>query len=143
MSELLNVLVVGSTGGTGRATVERLVAEGHRVTAFSRHADRLASEIDNIITVNGDATDPNAIEQAVAGQDVVIITLGITENPLRVRLFGPACTPADVRSHGIKTVIAAMKKHGVRRLIVQSSYGVGATPKAFWASRINYSLIFC
>lgn len=44
MSELLNVLVVGATGGTGRATVERLAAEGHRVTAFSRSADRLANE---------------------------------------------------------------------------------------------------
>ena len=34
-----NILVVGATGGTGRATIERLVQDGHRVTAFSRHAD--------------------------------------------------------------------------------------------------------
>ncbi len=127
MSRLLNVLVMGATGGTGRATVERLVAEGHRVTAFSRHADRLASEINGIITVNGDATDPTAVAQAVVGQDVVIVTLGITENPFRVRFLGPARTPIDVRSRGTKNVIEAMKKHGVRRLIVQSSYGVGAT----------------
>lgn len=127
MSELLNVLVVGATGGTGRATVERLADEGHRVTAFSRSADRLAIEIDGITTINGDVTDSQAVEQAVAGQDVVIVTLGITENPLRVRFLGPARTPINVRSQGTKHVIAAMKKHGVRRLIVQSTYGVGAT----------------
>lgn len=127
MSELLNVLVVGATGGTGRATVKRLLAEGHSVTAFSRSADRLANEIEGITTVNGDATNPQAVEKAVAGQDVVIVTLGITENPLRVRFMGPAQTPMNVRSQGTKNVIAAMKKHGVRRLIVQSSFGVGAT----------------
>ena len=114
MSELLNVLVVGATGGTGRATVERLAAEGHRVTAFSRSADRLASEVNGITTVNGDVTDPQAVEQAVAGQDVVIVTLGITENPLRVRILGPARTPLDVRSRGTKHVITAMQKHGVQ-----------------------------
>lgn len=112
MSELLNVLVVGATGGTGRATVERLAAEGHRVTAFSRSADRLANEIDGITTVNGDVTDPHAVEQAVAGQDVVIVTLGITENPLRVRFLGPARTPINVRSQGTKHVISAMKSMG-------------------------------
>ena len=127
MSELLKVLVVGATGGTGRATVERLAAEGHCVTAFSRNADKLAREIEGIITFNGDATSLEAIDKAVAGQDVVIVTLGITENPFRVRFFGPARTPVDVRSRGTKNVIAAMKKHGVKRLVVQSTYGVGAT----------------
>ena len=51
MSESQRILVVGATGGTGRATVARLAAEGHSVTAFSRSADRLSEEIDGIVTV--------------------------------------------------------------------------------------------
>ena len=39
--ESLKILVVGATGGTGRATVEKLLCEGHYVTAFSRSADVL------------------------------------------------------------------------------------------------------
>lgn len=121
------ILVVGATGGTGRATIEHLVQDGHRVTAFSRHADSLAELSELVTAFNGDATNPNDVERAVEGHDAVIVTLGIAENPIRVRLFGTARTPIDVRSVGTRNVIAAMKKHGVRRLVVQSSYGVGET----------------
>lgn len=121
------VLVVGATGGTGRATIAELVQDGHRVTAFSRHADALAGTSDLITAFNGDATNPDDVDRAVQGQDAVIVTLGIAENPIRVRLLGAAKTPNDVRSVGTRNVIAAMRRHGVRRLVVQSSYGVGET----------------
>ena len=126
------VLVVGATGGTGRAAVARLAADGHAVTAFSRRASRLTDEaeglgIEGLATIDGDATDPEAVGAAVAGQDAVVVTLGIAENPLRVRVLGPARTPIDIRSRGTETVIEAMRTHGVRRLVVQSTFGVGAT----------------
>ena len=142
MSESLKVLVVGATGGTGRAAVARLVAEGHTVTAFSRSASRLANEIDGLVAVDGDVTDPSAVDRAVAGQDVVIVTLGIAENPLRVRLLGPARTARDVRSRGTRNVIAAMHRQGVTRLIVQSSYGVGETrARLGLADRLFFDLV--
>ncbi len=92
--------------------------------------------------LNGDATNPDDIDRAVAGHDAVIITLGITENPLRVRLFGAARTPDNVRSAGTRNVIAAMRKHGVGRLVVQSSYGVGETRSSLrWVERLFFSLL--
>ena len=57
----------------------------------------------------------------------MVVTVGIRVNPLRVRVLGPSGTPLHVRSAGTRRVIAAMKTHGVRRLVVQTSYGVGAT----------------
>lgn len=123
----LNILVVGATGGTGRATVSKLLDEGHRVTAFSRSANALKPNSQNLVTINGDVTDPTQLDQAVRGQDVVIVTLGISENPLWVRFFGSARTPVNVRSVGTRNVISCMRKHGVQRLVVQSSYGVGET----------------
>jgi uncharacterized protein YbjT (DUF2867 family) len=82
---------------------------------------------DRLRSCQGDALDPVAVEQAVQGQDAVVVTLGISENALRVRLLGPARTPLDVRSAGTRHVIAAMRKHGVRRLVVQTTFGVGET----------------
>ena len=123
----LRVLVVGATRGTGRATVEQLLADGHLVTAFSRSADKLDIESDRLRLVSGDAMNPADVEAAVAGHDAVVVTLGISDNPLRVRLVGPKRTPLDVRSRGTENVIAAMRKHGVRRLVVQTTFGVGAT----------------
>jgi putative NADH-flavin reductase len=121
------ILVVGATGGTGRALVERLVVEGHEVTALSRHPERLGITGESLRRRSGDALDPADVERAVAGHDAVVVTLGISESPLRVRVLGPAHTPIDVRSSGTANVIAAMRKHGVRRLVVQTSYGVGET----------------
>ncbi|MGB5701820.1 MAG: NAD(P)-binding oxidoreductase [Polyangiales bacterium] len=136
------VLVVGATGGTGRATIEALLERGHRVTAFSRHAEALEQSSERLRLLNGDATKPDDVDRAVEGHDAVIITLGITENPLRVRFFGAARTPNDVRSAGTRNVIAAMRRHGVRRLVVQSSYGVGETRDNLrWVERLFFSLL--
>ncbi|HVK78101.1 MAG TPA: NAD(P)H-binding protein, partial [Kofleriaceae bacterium] len=123
----MKVLVIGSTGGSGRAAVAHLLTEGHEVTAFARRADPTLAPHARLSVVTGDALDPADVDRAVAGQDAVVVTLGITENPLRVRLRGPARTALDVRSAGTRNVIAAMRRHGVRKLVVQTSYGVGDT----------------
>src|SRR5687768_13922406 len=123
----MRILVIGATGGSGRAAIEHLLAAGHHVTAFVRRADANTSVPAGLGYVQGDAMRAEDIERAVKGHDAVIVTLGITENPLRVRFFGPARTPLDVRSRGTRNVIAAMKKHGVRKLVVQTTYGLGET----------------
>lgn len=122
----MKVLVLGSTGGSGRAAVTHLLQAGHEVTAFSRRQDAF-SEAPRLRIFEGNAMHPADIERAVKGQDAVVVTLGISENPLWVRLFGAARTPLDIRSTGTQHAIAAMKKHGLRRLVVQTTYGVGAT----------------
>jgi putative NADH-flavin reductase len=142
---VMKVLVLGATGGSGRAAVEHLLAAGHNVTVFARTAveqnvDARAPQ--RLRYFQGDALDPAAVEQAVAGHDAVVVTLGIRENALRVRLLGPARTPLDVRSAGTRHVIAAMRKHGVRRLVVQTTYGVGETrDKLGLIDRLFFTLI--
>lgn len=123
----MKVLVMGATGGSGRAAVEELLSAGHQVTAFARRPEALPVASEHLKVFQGDATKPGDVERAVAGQDAVVVTLGISENPLTVRMRGSARTPLDVRSAGTRNVISAMRKHGVRKLVVQSSYGVGET----------------
>ena len=122
----MKVLVFGSTGGSGRAAVEHLVAQGHEVSAFVRRAAG-AKVPAGVKLMEGDVMQREDVDGAVQGQDAVIVTLGIRENPLRVRLFGPARTPLDVRSTGTRHVIEAMRRHSVPKLVVQTSYGVGDT----------------
>ena len=142
MEHSQKVLVVGATGGTGRATIDALLKQGHQVTAFSRHAESLEIDSGRVTLRNGDATNPDDVDRAVAGHDAVIVTLGIAENPMRVRLLGARKTPNDVRSTGTRNVIAAMQKHGVRKLVVQSSYGVGETrDRLRWIDRLFFKLL--
>lgn len=136
----MHVLVVGATGGSGRAAVDALVSRGHTVTALSRHASTLTGS--QVRGVDGDATDPATVDALVAGHDAVVVTLGISEDPVRVRLRGPAATPLDVRSRGTRLVVESMRRHGVRRLVVQTSYGVGATrPLLPLATRVVFALL--
>ena len=117
------VLVIGASGGSGRKTVEALIEEGHQVTALSRSASKVFGK--DIGTVDGSALDKDNLKVAMLNQEVVIITLGITENPLRVRLLGPAKTPMNIRSEGTRLAIETMKELNIKRLLVQTSFGTG------------------
>ncbi len=121
------ILIVGATGGSGRAAVDHFVSLGYHVTAFSRSASRQFQRSHLLTPYDGDVMNETDVDQAVQGHDAVIVTLGISENPLRVRFFGSKGTADDVRSCGTRNVIAAMHRHGINRLVVQSSYGVGET----------------
>lgn len=138
----MKILVIGSTGGSGRAAVDHLLAAGHEVTAFSRRADRIETRSERLRFFHGDAMNPSDVIRAVRGQDAVIVTLGISENPLRVRLLDAARTPMDVRSVGTRNVISAMRKGSVRKLVVQTSYGVGETRHLLgFVDRLFFKLI--
>lgn len=135
------VLVVGATGGSGRAAVESLLEAGHTVTAFARDTSTFAPH-PRLAAISGDVLNAEDLDRAVRGHDAVIVTLGIRDNALRVRLFGRANTALDVRSRGTKHVIAAMKTHGVRKLIVQTSFGVGETKtKLPFVYRLLFALL--
>jgi nucleoside-diphosphate-sugar epimerase len=123
----MNVLVVGATGGSGAAAARALLSAGHRVTAFARSPETLEIESSALSRARGDVTNARDVLDAVEGHDAVIVTLGIRENPLAVRVRGPKRTPMNVRSEGTRIVIEAMRARGVDRLVVQTTYGVGET----------------
>jgi nucleoside-diphosphate-sugar epimerase len=120
----MKVLVVGASRGTGAELVTELVDRGHDVTAYARHA---VAVDDRVRAVAADVLDRAALGEAMIGQDAVAVTLGIPENPFRVRLTRRASAPLDIRSRGTQLVVDAMREHGVRRLVVQSTYGIGET----------------
>ncbi|ACZ30465.1 NAD-dependent epimerase/dehydratase [Xylanimonas cellulosilytica DSM 15894] len=127
----MDILVVGATRGTGRALTDTLVADGHTVTAFGRTATATFATTPpgpgTLRAVDGDVLDADAVAKAVAGQDAVVVTLGISDNPVTVRLLRRASTALDVRSRGTAVVLGAMRDQGVRRVVVQTTYGLGDT----------------
>lgn len=134
------VLVVGASGGSGKKTVEALIREGHEVTALSRSASKVFGN--KVRTVNGSALDKKILKEAIKGQDSVIITLGISESPIKVRFSGPSRTPLNIRSEGTRLVIEVMKELGVKRLIVQTTYGSGPSKdKLGFVDRMFFDLL--
>ncbi len=109
------VIVFGSTGTVGIHLIEQHLAKGYAVTAFSRKKEKLSNiEHPNLTISEGDVFNPNDVNKAVKGQDVVIVALGSGKSRKGV-----------VRSQGTKNIIAAMHHNGVKRLICQTTLGAG------------------
>lgn len=123
----MKVLVVGASRGSGNQAVRELAAAGHDVTAFARTASAADYGPATVRRVDGDVMSPADIEKAAIGQDAVVVTLGISDNPLKVQLLRRAGTALRVRSDGTREVVGAMQRQGVARLVVQSTYGLGDT----------------
>lgn len=140
MKHSKKIVVIGATGGSGKHTVETLLAQGHQVTAVSRSASRVFTS--NVNCIDGSALDKTILRQAIQGQDAVVITLGISENPIRVRFMGAQQTPQNIRSAGTQSVIEVMKELGVTRLIVQTTYGSGPSKhKLRFIDRLFFNLL--
>lgn len=110
----MNITVFGATGTIGRLVVEQALAAGHQVTAFTRDAARVTAHHERLHVVEGDATDPAACLPAVEGADAVVVTLG-------------AGRKGVVREAGTRAVVTAMRQAGVRRLVCQSTLGIGSS----------------
>ncbi len=110
----MRIAVFGSTGGNGRLILDEAMRRGHEVTAFARRGGALVGVAGLAGVVEGDGRNRADVEKAVAGQQVVIMTVSGRGEP------GVA---ADIA----RAVITAMAAHGVFRLVTTSSYGMVAT----------------
>ena len=111
------VLIVGATGGTGRQLVAQALERGHEVTALVRNPAKLLVDDPRLTVIRGDVLDYDAVERAVAGQGAVVSALG------HKRFF----YPTRILSEGTGNLLKAMRAHGVRRLVCETSLGIGSS----------------
>jgi putative NADH-flavin reductase len=107
--ENMIITIFGAAGQTGKPLVERALALGYKVTAFI-HKAGLPVKHNNLIIIQGDVTDPDAVDRAVRGAHAVINVLNTKANAKNKPV-----------TRGTQNILAAMDKYGVRRLIMSSS----------------------
>lgn len=104
----MRVTVFGATGVIGQLAVAELLSAGHEVVAYVRNPGKVPPTWDGRVTVVvGELTDAAIVDNAVAGSDAVVSTLGAG---LRTVVGTPLVD-------GARNIVAAMKKHGVSRFI--------------------------
>jgi putative NADH-flavin reductase len=108
----MKVVVFGGTGSVGRLVVEQALQQGHEVTVFTRDASAVGRSDERLRVVEGDVFDADTLVPVVASQDAVVVALG-------------GGRKGGVRARGTAAVVEAMNRTGVRRLVVQSTLGVG------------------
>lgn len=127
------VLVTGAGGFIGSHLVERLVAEGATVRAFVRYTSRgdrillrqLPEEAHaSIDVVAGDLRDPQAVQQAVAGVDVVFHLGAIVSIPYS---YVHPYETAETNFMGTLNVLQACRAHETPRLVHTSTSEVYGT----------------
>jgi putative NADH-flavin reductase len=111
----MKIAVFGATGGTGREVVKQALAAGHQVTALARNPASLDSADSDLTVVAGNVLDIEAVQQALTGADVAVVSLGSTAN-----------NPDNIVSQGTQVILDAIGQlGGPRRIVVVSSIGVG------------------
>ena len=92
----MKVAVVGATGNAGQRIVKELASRGHQVTAIARNAKDVP---DGVTVKTVDATDSDALVEAIRGHDAVVSALRFSDSDPQ-------------------QLIEAVKKSGVPRYIV-------------------------
>lgn len=166
----VKVLILGATGGTGRALVEQAVAQGHIVTAFARDPAKVRTSHENLRVRQGDILNYDSVEMAINGQDAVLSALGVRppiglvvilailcqvvakglalSGPFNwlVRLGVPLLAilillrKKTILSDGTRNIVQAMQKLGVKRFVCESSLGIGDS-KGQLGFLYNYILV--
>ena len=110
----MRLVVFGSTGGTGRELLERALEQDHEVVAYARDPTKLNHlKHARLEVIRGDVLDSVGVESAVVGQQAVLCTIGA------------GAKRTTLREEGTRNIVEAMVRAGVKRLICQSSLGVG------------------
>ena len=108
---------MGQPGEQGVNSSLRRWKRGHLVTAFARNPSALGVAHPNLTVVKGDVLDYPSIAGAVRGQDAVLSALG------HKRFF----YPTRILSEGTRNLVRAMETQGVKRLVCETSLGIGGS----------------
>jgi putative NADH-flavin reductase len=105
----IRLLILGATGGTGRALVEQARARGHHVTALVRSPQKLGASRESVTVRQGNPLNARELRAVLPGHDAVLSVLGPP---------GPGATTI-FRDSG-RSLVEAMRDAGPSRLLVVS-----------------------
>src|SRR5438132_14365982 len=109
----MNIVVIGSTGRTGRFVLEEGIRRRHAMTAFTRRPDALADIAGLGMVVHGDGRNLEDIRRAIRGQDVVISIVAPEGRG-----------PTTVVSDGARAGLTARREARVRRIGTVRGYAI-------------------
>ena len=112
----MRILLIGASGGVGRATLDEAARRDWFVVAQTRNPAKLGALPGEGQVLACDPCDANALTDGLGRADAAIYALGVTG-------FGPT----TLFSRSTEALIAAMGRVGVRRLVAITGVGAGET----------------
>jgi len=116
----MRVLVTGATGKVGHAIASALLERGDSVRGLVRDTKRAASVLPaGIEPIQGDVTDPESLDAAAEGCELVFNSMGMPEQWVRDDAIFDR-----VNAQGSGELARAAKRTGIRRFIHTSTHDV-------------------
>src|SRR5262245_36806923 len=106
----MRLLIIGASGGTGRALIRQAGERGHEITAFVRSPQELAGGARGVTIRQGDPRNVSELLAILPGHDAVLSALG-----------PPGPGPTTILSAGARSTVEAMQAGGLRRLLIVSA----------------------
>jgi predicted dehydrogenase/nucleoside-diphosphate-sugar epimerase len=110
------VLVTGGSGFLGSALVRRLRERGEQPRVLLRRPAAPGSAVAGLDAVYGSLGEPDVVDRAVAGVEVVYHVGAAMKGGAEEYQAGTVC--------GTRNIVEACRRHGVKRLVYVSSMGV-------------------
>ncbi|MDP7421714.1 MAG: NAD-dependent epimerase/dehydratase family protein [bacterium] len=124
------IVVTGGAGFIGSNLAEELFHQGHEVRVIdnfiSGRLDNLVSFIDGITLYDADILDPAALDEALAGADIVFHLAAVT--PVPQSLEDPVTT-TRTNEEGTVRVLDHSRRAGVKLVVFASSAAVYGNPE--------------
>jgi nucleoside-diphosphate-sugar epimerase len=120
-NESLKFTITGGAGFLGINLIRYLLKEGHKVTSLDIAEFNYPDVQDQVRVIQGDIRDPKAVDQAIAGADIVVHAAAALPLYKKEDIFS-----TDVE--GTRNVLEAAYRHQVDRLIHISSTAVYGIP---------------
>ena len=109
----MKLIIFGATGTVGIQLLKQSLQQGYEVTAFARNPEKLNSLPQvNLRIFKGDILNPKDAEDDMHDHDAVLCALGDGKK-------------GKIRAAGTKNIITAMQRKGIRRLVCQTTMGLG------------------
>jgi len=128
----MHILILGSTGRTGRLLLREALNRGHTVNVLIGHISSLPVKPELVNVFEGTPLNKYTLADAMKGCDAVLSTLNIS----RISDFPWAKlrTSKDFLSLSMKNIVEAAGEQHVDRIIITTAWGVAETRKdiPFW-----------
>ncbi len=131
-TDIQRVMIVGG-GKTGFYLAQKLSERGDFVKIIERNKDRcyyLSSRLENVMVINGDATDMTLLEdENFEDMDAFVTATGFDEDNLLLAL--------TAKNHGIIDVIAKVSRESYSQIITKMGVDVVLNPLNISANNIS------
>lgn len=112
----MKLTILGATGSVGQKLVNQALDAKHTITVLVRNPEKLEALRSRVTVVQGDVTNADAVNRAIAGNDAIVSTLGHSKG-----------SPDNILTIASSNAIAAMRNAYVKRLVVLANTAVPGT----------------